>query len=278
MSHSETLTIDGVRIHLRSAGDRGAKEAVVLLHGNPGPSDDWLCVLDGIGSFARVVAPDMPGYGQSERPRDFDYTVPGYAAFLGKIIDALGIERVHLVVHDFGGPWGLSWAAAQPQRVASLGLVNVGLMPGYQWHSFARIWRTPLLGELFQLMSTRGLLKRALDADNPKPLPQEFIDRVASYADWAHKRAVLKLYRATSSPGELSQPLIDVLKPLRIPAIVLWGEGDRFIPVRYADMQAEFFDARVHRLPGCGHWPMIDEPERFRELLVPFLRERVGVR
>lgn len=277
MSRSETITVGGIRTHLRMAGDQGADEAVLLLHGNPGPSDDWLCVLDEIGGFARVVAPDMPGYGQSERPRDFDYSVAGYAGFLGQLLDALGIRRVHLVLHDFGGSWGLGWAATHPDRVASMGLVNVGLMPGYEWHSFARIWRTPLLGELFQLMTTRFLLKRALEAGNPKPLPDEFIDRVVAHADWGHKRAVLKLYRNTDRPGEMAGPVAEVLGPRRLPAIVLWGEADPFIPSRYADLQSDYFDAEVHRLAGCGHWPMIDDPERFRGLLVPFLRRQTAV-
>jgi pimeloyl-ACP methyl ester carboxylesterase len=274
MSCSEFLQIDGIRAHLRSAGDPVAREAVVLLHGNPGPSDDWLCVLDEIGRFARVIAPDMPGYGQSDRPRDFDYSVPGYADFLDKLISAQSIDRVHLVLHDFGGPWGLAWAGTHAERVASFGLVNIGLMPGFKWHSLAKVWRTPLLGELFQLTTTRGMLKRALDASNPKPLPDEFIDRVIGYADWPHKRAVLKLYRATDDPGELSGPIGDVLSPRRLPAIVIWGEADPFIPSRFADLQSDYFDAEVHRLPGCGHWPMIDEPERFRSLLVPFLRRQ----
>lgn len=276
MSRDEAMIVGGIRTHLRTAGDPLAKEAVVLLHGNPGPSDDWLCVLDGIGQFARAVAPDMPGYGQSERPRDFSYTVAGYADFLSRLIDSLAIERVHLVLHDFGGPWGLTWAAAHPDRVASLSLVNIGLMPGYQWHSFGRIWRTPVIGELFQLMTTRFVLKCALDAGNPKPLPDEFIDRVNGYADWSHKRAVLKLYRATSHPGDLAKPIGDVLRPYRIPAMVLWGTEDPFIPSRYAEMQAEYFDATVHHLSGCGHWPMVDDPERFHCLLVPFLRKQTA--
>lgn len=269
-------TIDGIKTHIRAGGDPDATEAVLLLHGNPGPSDDWLVVFDEIAKFARVIAPDMPSYGRSERPKRFDWTTTGYANFLGAILDELRVDRVHLVLHDFGGPWGLTWAAANPKRVASISLINVGLMPGYRWHGFARIWRTPILGELFQLITTRRVLKYVLNSSNPKPLPDEFFDRVSSFADWPHKKAVLRLYRSASNPGDMAMPLIKALKPYQIPAMVIWGEADEFIPVRYAEMQADFFKATVHRLAESGHWPMIDQPDRFRQILVPFLRSQVG--
>lgn len=230
-----------------------------------------------IGGFARAVAPDLPGYGRSERPARFDWSVPGYAAFIGRLVDQLGLERVHLVLHDFGGPWGLSWAAAHPQRVASVVLVNTGLLPDYRWHTFARIWRTPLLGELFQLMSTPAVLRRALNAQNPRPLPEAFIERISGYADWAHRQAVLRLYRATPDLGALVEPLTRALGPLRLPALVLWGEADPYLPLRYAQAQSVCFDAEVVPLPGCGHWPMVDDPAGFIARVLPFLRRQLRV-
>lgn len=276
MSDSTKIQIGGIESFVRLAGEQDSSEAVLLLHGNPGPSDDWEGVLPAIGEFARAVAPDMPGYGQADRPRDFDYTVGGYAAYLAQLIDALDIRRVHLVLHDFGGPWGLAWASEHPDRVASLSLVNIGVLPGYRWHKFAKIWRTPVLGELFMLTSTRPLLRAALNADNPKPFPEAFIDRLMRYADWGQKRAVLKLYRATSDLDGLSGALGDKLRPLRLPCNVIWGADDAYLPVRFADAQRDVFDAQVHIMENCGHWPMIDEPERFRELLVPFLKQQFG--
>jgi pimeloyl-ACP methyl ester carboxylesterase len=256
-------------------GDGHATEAVVFVHGNPGSSEDWLGLLAAVGDFGRVIAPDMPGYGKADRPRHFEYTVEGYARHLDGVLRALGVRRAHLVLHDFGGPWGLQWAALHKDSVASLTLLNMGITPGYRWHKFARIWRTPLVGELFQLSATRGAFGYLCNADNPKPLPEAFLDRMWRDADWGTKRAVLKLYRA-SELGPLSERIGEELRPLSLPALVLWGEGDAYISVRYAEMQRKYFDAQVHVLAGCGHWPMIDEPERVRELVVPFLRERLA--
>jgi pimeloyl-ACP methyl ester carboxylesterase len=88
------------------------------------------------------------------------------------------------------------------------------------------------------------------------------------------KRAVLRLYRATDDLGDLSARAGQVLRPRRFPALVLWGDGDPFLPVSFAERQKDYFDAQVHVLPRCGHWPMIDEPERVRELVAGFLATR----
>ncbi len=276
---TQAIHVDGVRSPVRSCAPEGqerAAEAVVFVHGNPGSSEDWNGLLPQVGAFARAIAPDMPGYGKADRPDGFDYTVAGYARHLGGLLDQLGATRVHFVLHDFGGPWGLQYAADHPDRVASLTLLNMGAMPGYRWHRFARIWRTPILGEIFQLTATRGAFGLLLNNDNPKPFPKEFVDRMYEDADWPMKKAVLKLYRATDDVGDLTARLAEQLKPHNLPALVIWGDGDAYLPVSYAEQQSQYFDARIHILPGCGHWPMIDDPEKVSELALPFLRERLG--
>jgi hypothetical protein len=88
------------------AGPPHAEEAVVFVHGNPGTSRDWTRLVERTGAFARAVAWDHPRFGQADKPAGFDYTVPGYAAHLGRCLEAFGITRAHLVLHDFSGPWG----------------------------------------------------------------------------------------------------------------------------------------------------------------------------
>jgi pimeloyl-ACP methyl ester carboxylesterase len=268
-----TVRANGVQSFVREAGRDGASEAVVFLHGNPGSSSDFADLLPRASEFARAIAVDMPGYGQAERPRDFDYTVEGYARHFGALLDELGVRRVHLVLHDFGGPWGLAWAADHGDRVASITLFNVGVVPGYTWHKFARIWRLPVIGELFQLTTTKTSFKVLAGRDNPKPFPDAFIDETFSHIDWPMKRAVLRLYRATNDLGALTTRYGEALAPRKIPALVVWGAGDRYLSVRYAEVQKKYFDADVHVIDGAGHWPMIDEPERVRELVIPFLRK-----
>ena len=97
------VTVAGVRAPCLTAGPSDADEAVVFVHGNPGPAEDWRRLVARTGAFARAVAPDMPGSGGADRPDTFVYTVDGYARHLAGMLDELGVRRAHLVLHDFGG-------------------------------------------------------------------------------------------------------------------------------------------------------------------------------
>lgn len=269
---SETV-IDGTGCHVYDTGPQGSEEAVVFVHGNPGPMDDWSALVPAVRDFGRVLALDLPGFGRADRPRDFDYSIAGYARYLGAVLDQRGIRRAHLVLHDFGGPWGLRWMLDHPDRVASLTCINTGVLTDYAWHGFARVWQLPLLGELFQLSTTRAGLRFFMNRDNPRPLPASFIDRIAGYADWGHKRAVLRLYRASKRIDDAFPDMPEYPGPEALPVCVIWGEADMYVPVCYAHHQKVLFpQAEVHVLPGLGHWPFIDDPQAVAQRLVDFLR------
>jgi pimeloyl-ACP methyl ester carboxylesterase len=268
-----TLEVGGVRSPVCEAGPEASDEAVVFLHGNPGSSQDYADLVEHLGASVRVVAPDMPGYGKAERPlaRDFSYTVEAYADHLQGLLEQLKVRRAHLVLHDMGGLWGLCWAAAHGDQVRSLILFNMGVLPGYTYHKYGRLWRTPLLGELSYAITTRWMFKRYLNADNPRQLPEAFLDRMFDDTDRGMQRAVLAHYRATPDPAGISVRYADVLAPRRLPALVIWGADDAYVPVRYAQRQSEWFEAEVHELPGIGHYPMIEEPELCRKLVSEFV-------
>jgi flavin-dependent dehydrogenase/pimeloyl-ACP methyl ester carboxylesterase len=267
------IEVGAIATPLSSVGDPDAAEAVVFVHGNPGSRRDWDDLLTRVEPFGRAVALDMPGFGHADKPADFDYTVEGYAAFLGAALEQLGIERAHLVLHDFGGPWGLAWAAANPDKLASVVLINTGALIGYDWHYLARIWRTPVAGEIFQASTTRNGLRTALRHGNPRGLPRAFVDRMYDDTDGGTKRAILKLYRATDDPGDSGRLLADALGPLDRPALVVWGAHDPYIPVKMAHVQREAFpSAQVEILDDSGHWPFADDPDGVGRLVEPFLR------
>jgi pimeloyl-ACP methyl ester carboxylesterase len=267
-----SVTVCAVTSPVLHAGPRDATEAVVFVHGNPGPAEDWRDLVGRTGPFARAVAPDMPGYGNADKPRDFPYTVQGYAAHLDGVLTELGITRAHLVMHDFGGPWGLAWAVAHPDAFASATLVNTGVLLDYRWHHYAKVWRTPGLGELFQATTTRPAFRMLVGRENPR-LPRPALDRLYDVsASWPTKRAVLKLYRA--SPAQAMGTLRDPLRALDRPALVVWGTGDAYIPWQQAERQLESFpSARIELLEGLGHWPFLEDPGRVNEHVIPFLRE-----
>ncbi|MBS1883421.1 MAG: alpha/beta fold hydrolase, partial [Actinobacteria bacterium] len=258
---------------LVEAGPEAATTAVAFLHGNPGSSDDWEPLVGAVGATGmRALAFDLPDFGETLAPAGFEHSVPGYAAFLDAALATLGVERVHLVLHDFGGPIGLAWLAAHADQLASLTLIDIGILPGYRWHRLARIWRTPVLGELFQATATRRAFRTMIDREEPRGLPRPFVERMYDQYDRRTKRAVLKLYRATDDPGTPPPELLAALRGRELPTLVIWGGGDAYLPSSYAERQREFFPAaEVHVLPHSGHWPFADAPEDVERLLLPFL-------
>ena len=266
------MTIGGVRSPYAEAG-AASEEAAEYVHGNP---DEGLRDLVArVGAFGRAVAADMPGFGRADKPADFEHTVAGYARHLDGALRELGVRRAHLVLHDFGGPWGLQWASDHTDQVASLTLINIGVLPGYHWHFFARVWRTPLLGDVFMATANRRMFRTSLRRGNAK-LPAAFIDGMFDDFDRGTRRAVLKLYRATPQPGADAERYASVLRPLDLPALVVWGKTDPYIGVEYAERQREVFPrARVVILEESGHWPHADDPEGVAAAVVPFLREQM---
>ena len=111
MMRQTQLTIQGIRTPCLIGG-KERTEAVLFLHGNPGSGNDWETFLPSLSDFTYVVAPDMPGFGQAEKPDNFNYSIDGYKKHTELLLDKLKIEKVHLVLHDFGGAWGLAWAAS----------------------------------------------------------------------------------------------------------------------------------------------------------------------
>lgn len=273
MNRESTLVIGDVQSPILARGPADAREAVVFVHGNPGPKEDWAGLMERLPPAVRAVAPDMPGYGAASRPRDFDYSVEGYSRHLAACLDQLGIDRAHLVLHDFGGLWGLAFATSHPDRVRSFTLINTGIFEDFRWHKFARVWQTPVLGELAFMSANRYFVKVGLNADNPKPFPDEFINRIISHMDRGHARAVLKLYRSARDFKAVLAPILERLPLIADrPTLVVFGSADAYIPARHAEAQRKHFpSADVHLLDGCGHWPFVDDPDSVAALVLPFL-------
>jgi pimeloyl-ACP methyl ester carboxylesterase len=271
------VSVGGVASPVVEGGPADAREAVVFVHGNPGSRTDWLGLVHAAGGIGRALALDMPGFGQADKPRDYVYQVSSYAEFLQGALEQLGVARVHLVVHDFGGPFGLLWGLQHPDAWASVALIDVGVLPGYRWHAMARRWRTPLLGELSHAWIPRWAWRRAMQRNNPKGLPEQFVDKMYDDYDRATRRAVLALYRATPDPREAAATIGPALAELHKPALVVWGAKDPFAGAQYAQQQREFFDVRdVVVLRDSGHWPFQDDPVAVERALLAFLRTQLA--
>jgi pimeloyl-ACP methyl ester carboxylesterase len=260
----ENGEIDGLPIFWRSASDApGASVAPersvpLYLHGVPSNSDEWREFLRRGGG----LAPDLPGFGRSGKPGSLSFTIAEYERFLERFLELVGVERVSLVMNDWGGV-GLAFAQRHPERVERLVLINtVPFLPGYRWHRTARIWRTPGLGELAMGISSRPVLRFLSRESNvtPGPMPEAWLDSVIDHFDQGTQRAILRLYR--SSPPDVLQEAGAQLGRLQMPALVLWGMQDPYIPGRFGQAYASALgDAELVELPDAGHWPWLDRPD-----------------
>jgi pimeloyl-ACP methyl ester carboxylesterase len=262
--------IDGLPVFWRSApAPAGAEGAAVplYLHGVPSNSDEWLPFLERSGG----LAPDLPGFGRSGKPGSLSYTIDEYDRFIERFLQEMGVERVSLVMHDWGAV-GLAFAQRHPERIERLVIVNaVPFLPGYRWHRTARIWRTPGFGELSMGSTNRFTLRLISRESNatPGPMPEAWLDSVLDHFDQGTQRAILRLYR--SSPPEVLAASGERLGQLEMPALVAWGMKDPYIPGRFG---REYMDALPHaelvELPDAGHWPWLDRPDLV-DRLVAFL-------
>ena len=154
-----TDELDGQPLFWRTAPSPSGRDTPVLyVHGVPTSSDDWVPFLELTGG----LAPDLPGFGRTGKRGDGDFTMAGYERFIGRFLEHAGIDRVRLLVHDWGSV-GLLWAMRNPERVERLVVMNaVPFLPGYRWHRAARVWRTRGVGELLMGAANRTTLKLAL--------------------------------------------------------------------------------------------------------------------
>ncbi len=290
-----TAQIGELPVFWRSAPSPGEGAPALYLHGVPTNSDDWIgspaCSAElppprwrrlpwrhprreaeartGFLERSGGLAPDLPGFGRSGKPAHFDYTIAAYADFLERYLDHLEVERVRLVVHDWGVV-GLAFAQRHPERVERLVVMNaIPFLPGYRWHRMARVWRTPLLGEIAMGATTRFALRRSTLDANATPLPDAWMDSVLDHFDHGTQRAILRLYR--TSPSEALARAGAELHRLQAPALVVWGMLDPYIPARFAAEYARALpSAELLELPDAGHWWWLDRPDAI-ERVVGFL-------
>ena len=250
--------VDGLQVLWREADPPSGVAPTLYVHGVPNSSDLWEGFLGRTGG----VALDLPGFGRSDKPADFDYSIAGYDRFLGNFLDHVGLERFSLVVHDWGVV-GLAAAQRLHERLERLVVfVSVPLFPDYRWHRIARAWRTPLAGELMMGFTTRLGFKLASREANikPGPLPDEFIDAFYRHFDHGTQRAILKLYRA--SPPEVLGRHGERLGDVTAPALVLWPVRDPYISPEFGDRYAQALgNARLEMVEDCGHWMWLDRPD-----------------
>ena len=200
--------------------------------------------------------------GRNDWLPDCDVTpYGGFDGYVERFLDWLELERVNLVMHDWGAA-ALAFAERVPQRVERIVLINaLPLFDGYSWHRLARIWRMPVLGELWMGALTPRMLRRTLRGANATALPEHELQEIYRQLDFGTQRAILKLYRSVK-PGTLAAAG-ERLGEIDSPALIVWGERDPYIPSRAAAQYAGALggESELALLADAGHWPWLDRPD-----------------
>jgi pimeloyl-ACP methyl ester carboxylesterase len=258
------VTVQQAKIHLV---DQGTGTPTLFLHGVADSSDVWSGVISRLKHHYRCLAPDLPAFGRSTAPENFDCSLQNMADFVDGLVDAIGIkEPLNLVVHDFGGPFGLAWAVKHPARIKHLAIMNTPFFSDYRWHFWAKVWRTPFLGELSWQLMSRWVFTQEMKRGSRK-LTVGQIQEIFALITPAMQRMILRLYR-TTDPENFRGWEDELLKvTARVPTRVLWGGHDPYIPRKFAE---RYGAQSVHYFPDSGHWVQLEEAEQVSKNLLEF--------
>ncbi|MDE2489651.1 MAG: alpha/beta hydrolase [Elusimicrobia bacterium] len=268
---AETLDVAGVGTHLVRAG-RG--EPVVLLHGLGASSYSWRYALPALAGRYEVFAPDLPGFGRSDKPWDFDYSIAGLHRWVVALLDRLGVARARFAGNSMGGVVTLWTAMDAPERVERMALFGT---PAFPENRPKILWPLswPVIGRIYEAaMGERTLrwIAKSTFYDRSKVTEELVAEYAAPLKEARGRRAVAEFIRRAIPPdykeriaryGSLSQP-----------ALVLVGETDAMVDRRGGERLAEALPrARFVYLDRCGHAPQEDAPERVVPLLAEFFGE-----
>jgi pimeloyl-ACP methyl ester carboxylesterase len=258
----DQILIDGLNVRLL---DRGTGSPVIFLHGLGGSIESWTNNLASLSAGVRTIALDLPGFGQSSKPR-LKYTVLYYRDFLIKFMKHLGLESASIVGSSLGGHIACELALAKPDLVKKMVLVSpAGALP----RSFKA---SPALKRYIKVTSARSIeeVKRALYAVDKKPVDGSYARVVFErFSDPDAKEAFLSALRGSAAAPRLQGRL----HRIKAPTLLIWGKEDIMIPVKFVEPFVRMKNCRVVMLERCGHRPHSERPAVFNQMVSSFLAE-----
>jgi pimeloyl-ACP methyl ester carboxylesterase len=262
---SRFIALDGMRVHYRDEGPREDSLPVVLLHGTASSLQTWDGWERALRADHRVIRMDLPGFGLTGPSPDNDYTIEAYVRFTLHFLDALGVRRFSVAGNSLGGEIAWHLAAAAPDRVSRLVLVAAA---GYPVGSTSvpigfRLARVPSMSWVMERILPRAIVRSSVRNvyGDPDRVTDSLVDRYYDLTLRAGNRESLPKRFAQSHPGADTL----MLRDLRLPTLVLWGDRDRLVPPENAtrfgrDVQG----SRVIMYRGLGH--VLHEEDPFRSV------------
>jgi pimeloyl-ACP methyl ester carboxylesterase len=267
--------------HRRAYVRAGSGPALLLLHGIGNNCRTWSGVIDRLAESHTVIAPDLLGHGNSDKPRG-DYSIAAYANGMRDLLSVLDVEQATVVGHSLGGGIALQFAYQFPERCQRLALVGSG---GLGPELSAGLRAATLPGAELVLTALTGV-------SGPLRLGFQALDRIGHVAGWRRvrdlaeagdallalkdieaRRAFLRTLRGVADArGQAVTALDRLYLADAVPMLVIWGTRDPIVPARHAEtVRAVVPSARIEVFPEAGHWPHLDDPDRFCDVLLDFV-------
>jgi pimeloyl-ACP methyl ester carboxylesterase len=270
--HSHFAEVDGVRVHFQEAGESDAP-VMVLIHGFASSNLVWSKVLLELADAGfRVIAPDLLGYGYSDKPKELDYTITRQAQMITGLMQQLGIEKAIVVGSSYGGAVAATIALDRPELVEKLILVGAVTNNRPTRYMLMRLFGSPIIGDILSplLVGSRRLLRRRMKRVYDRhawEMDERRVDarHIPLRTRGAH-RAIIRTVRRWDAERVSRDAHL-----LTTPTLIVWGENDREVSVEDG--------RRIHRqIPGsrlvifreCGHLPHEEYPQEFTKLVAEF--------
>ena len=269
----KTLSVWGLNVRYVQAGEG---PVVLLLHGLGTSLLTWYCNIDALADAGyRVIAPDLPGYGDSDKPSHLDYGPESAANFVYDFSQELGLDRFSLVGSSAGGLIAGLFALEYPEMVEKMVLVGSGGF-GRKVSWFLRVMSLPVVGDLIyqpwlnnKMEATKYLFYR------PPAILEELLPEMNRVKLLPGARAaMLRSIRSSINLWGLRKEgyILERLKASPVPLMTVWGADDIIIPVSHAEaVRRELPESVVRIIPECGHWPQMEKPGQFNPILTGFL-------
>ena len=269
-----TVVAAGITTNIHTAGDG---DAVLLLHGSgPGVSAwaNWRLTIPPLSERFRVIAPDIVGFGYTERPAGIAYDLDTWTAHAVGVLDALGVDRAHVVGNSFGGSLALALAIRHPDRVARLVLMGSVGVPFAITPGLDAVWGYQPSVEAMEALLHLFAYDRSLVGPDLARLRYEASSRPGVQEAYA---AMFPPPRQDALDAMTHDP--EAIAGIAAPTLIVHGRDDQVIPLQNAlDLLGLIDDSRLHVFGRCGHWTQIEHAEAFVGLLLAFLGEGSGER
>ncbi len=255
------IYVNGYATRYLDYGPQNGK-ALVLLHGIGASAERWGCIIPTLSKYFHVIAPDIIGFGYSDKPT-VEYTMDFFAGFFEEFLSSLHISKASLIGSSFGGHLATEFAIRHNRRVDKLVLAS----PAGMMRTSTPVLDSYIMAALYPTYenAARAFKDMAFDPDIVDDgTVMDFVNRMRlPNAKYAFMSTLLGMRYGPKLPGRIGKIIS--------PTLLLWGDNDRMIPVQFAKEYNEISNIKIVIIKDCGHTPYVEKPTTFNKLVLKFL-------